>query len=552
MGMSAGERVMQLCDPGTFHEWERGLVSTDPLKFIDKKPYPERLKEAWEKTGMRDAAIVGRGKIHGLDAVFCFLDFEFMGGTMGSVVGEKVSRAFRRATKLKLPLISVVNSGGARMQEGMLSLMQMAKTSSAAAAHSRAGLLYISLQANPTTGGIAASFSSLGDVVISEPGALVGFVGPRVIEQTIGEKIPPESHTAEFLLEHGMIDAIVERRDQKKFLADLVRHLTHPGELVRTVSRVPSAKRHRSVDPWTMLQCARHPERPTSIDYIARIFTDFCELHGDRHFGDDRAIIGGVAELEGKPVMILALEKGRGRDGTHRNLGMPLPEGYRKAVRLMQMASKFRLPIITFIDTPGAYPGFESEKRGIAMALAGSLAAMSSVPVPVISVVVGEGGSGGALALGVGNIVIMQERAVYSVISPEGAAAILFGDASRARDLAPRLRFTAFDLLDLGIIDHLVPEPPEGAHTDPDRAAQLVKAALLHFLPKLEKKSGAALLRQRFVKYSHMGETGTLWKELIGQEIHESLDFIHKGLSRLLGGHTMEDAKRDGRLQVEQ
>ena len=296
------------------------------------------------------------------------------------------------------------------MQEGMLSLMQMAKTASAVALHSLEGLLYISVQTNPTTGGISSSFSSLGDVILAEPGALIGFVGPRVIEQTLGEKLPPESHTAEFLQSHGMIDRIVHRRDLRQTISHLISHLTH----VQSVKISPKQKRaevkYDNMEAWEMVKMARHRERPTSVAYIKRIFDHFVELHGDRYFGDDPAVIGGVGEIDGNPVMILAQEKGSTDEEKrmHRQ-GMSYPEGYRKAVRLMRLAEKFQIPLITLVDTPGAYPGFEAEKRGIAKALAESLFTMSSLSIPTISVVVGEGGSGGALALALTNRVLMQQ-----------------------------------------------------------------------------------------------------------------------------------------------
>ena len=429
-----------------------------------------------------------------------------MGGTMGSVVGEKVAKAFMKAIHLRLPVVSIVSSGGARMQEGMLSLMQMAKTASAVALHSLEGLLYISVQTNPTTGGISSSFSSLGDVILAEPGALIGFVGPRVIEQTLGEKLPPESHTAEFLQSHGMIDRIVHRRDLRQTISHLISHLTH----VQSVKISPKQKRaevkYDNMEAWEMVKMARHRERPTSVAYIKRIFDHFVELHGDRYFGDDPAVIGGVGEIDGNPVMILAQEKGSTDEEKrmHRQ-GMSYPEGYRKAVRLMRLAEKFQIPLITLVDTPGAYPGFEAEKRGIAKALAESLFTMSSLSIPTISVVVGEGGSGGALALALTNRVLMQQRAIYSVISPEGASAILWGDAGKAEELTPYLKLTARELLELQVIDDVVPEPGEGAHTNVDEAARMVKDCILINLGELSRLSPEKLRKDRYKKFSEMG-----------------------------------------------
>ncbi|MCE1247086.1 MAG: acetyl-CoA carboxylase, carboxyltransferase subunit beta [Firmicutes bacterium] len=544
--LSAKERIKLLIDPGTFREWEKGMTSVDPLRFVDKKTYMERLREAQEATGMIDAVIIGLGEIDGNEAVFCFLDFEFMGGTMGSVVGEKISAAFNKALKKKLPVISVVSSGGARMQEGILSLMQMAKTSAAVARFHKAGLPYISVQTNPTTGGISASFSSLGDVVIAEPKALIGFVGPRVVEQTIGEKLPPEASKAEFLLEHGMLDKIVERKDLKTKIAHLVAHFTRkpPSKFPRL--SVPHHKPLKHIEAWDAVEAARNPGRPTSLDYIERIFTNFIELKGDRHFGDDPAVITGLGDLEGQTVAVIAMERGRNDDERKmRNRGMARPEGYRKAQRMMDFAEKFKFPLITFVDTPGAYPGYESLQRGMASALAHCFRRMVSLQIPTLTFVVGEGGSGGALALAVADRVFMQERAIFSVISPEGAASILYGDAGKAKELAPFMKLTAFDLYNLEITDKIVPESQGGAHTDILTSSQLIKIEMLKNLDVLRKVNINQLLDERYEKYEKMGKTGVYWQELLKHELKEGIANIQKSVTQFLKESREGKEKKD-------
>src|SRR5580765_7905483 len=238
----------------------------------------------------------------------------------------------------------------------------------------------------------------------------------------------------------------------------------------------PEAPKHVA---WQRVQLARHPKRPHTLDYIERLFTDFQEIHGDRLYGDDPAIVCGSAFFEGQPVMVIGEQKGRDtKQKLHRNFGMPKPEGYRKAIRVMKLAAKFGRPILTILDTPGAYPGIETEERGQAEAIARNLREMSRLGTPVICVCIGEGGSGGALALGVGNHVYLMENAIYSVISPEGCAAIIYRDAARAADAAEALKLTAPDLLQLGLIDGIIPEPPEGAHTDADAAAVFLRDTL--------------------------------------------------------------------------
>jgi acetyl-CoA carboxylase carboxyl transferase subunit alpha len=257
---------------------------------------------------------------------------------------------------------------------------------------------------------------------------------------------------------------------------------------------------------WERVQLARHPKRPHSLDYIQRIFTNFQELHGDRAYGDDHSIVAGMAWFEGSPVMIAAQQKGRDtKQKLFRNFGMPKPEGYRKAMRLMEMAAKFSRPIITLLDTPGAYPGIDAEERGQAEAIAQNLREMSRLGVPIIVVVVGEGGSGGALALGVGNRIYMMENSVYSVISPESCAAIIYRDSGKAALAAAALKLTAPDLLGLGLIDGIVPEPGEGAHTDPDNAADALRLMLRIGLSELTGLSEQQLIDDRYEKFRRMG-----------------------------------------------
>ncbi|MFH1265545.1 MAG: acetyl-CoA carboxylase carboxyltransferase subunit alpha [Planctomycetota bacterium] len=269
----------------------------------------------------------------------------------------------------------------------------------------------------------------------------------------------------------------------------------------------PSEERAGPVsDSWRCVQLARHPKRPHTLDYIQRLITDFQELHGDRTFADDPAIVCGIGFFEKSPVVILGQQKGRDtKQKLYRNFGMPKPEGYRKAVRIMQMAAKFGRPVITLLDTPGAYPGIDAEERGQAEAIATNLREMSRLTVPVITVCIGEGGSGGALALGVGNRVYMLENAIYSVISPESCAAIIWRDSGKAELAAGALKLTASDLLRLGLIDGIVPEPGEGAHTDPDQAAGFLRETLLRVLDELARFGPQELVEDRYNKFRRMG-----------------------------------------------
>jgi acetyl-CoA carboxylase carboxyl transferase subunit alpha len=280
------------------------------------------------------------------------------------------------------------------------------------------------------------------------------------------------------------------------------------GEIGALRQRLEELRRdiYGKLTPWQRVQIARHPRRPYTLDYIARVCTDFIELHGDRHYADDKAIVGGPAYIDGQAVVVVGHQKGRTlQESMARNFGMPHPEGYRKALRLMRMAAKFGAPIVAFIDTAGAYPGIGAEERGQATAIAENLREMAGFAVPIVCCVIGEGGSGGALAIGVGDRLLMMENAWYSVISPEGCASILYRDAARAADAARALKITATDLKELSIVDEIVAEPLGGAHRDTDAAAAALKKAILSHLADLKGLSTEALLEKRYQKYRVLG-----------------------------------------------
>ena len=281
------------------------------------------------------------------------------------------------------------------------------------------------------------------------------------------------------------------------------------SEEIRTLrekSTKLTEKIYANLSPWDIVKVARHPRRPYTLDYISRVFTDFDELHGDRHFGDDRAIVGGTARLNGRPVMVIGQEKGRAvKDKVLRNFGMPKPEGYRKALRLMSMAERFKMPVVTLIDTPGAYPGIDSEERGISEAIAQNLAVMSRLATPIVYVVIGEGSSGGALGIGVGDHLAMLQYATYFVISPEGCANIIWKSTANAPDAAAAMGVTSKVLQDLGIVDATIPEPMGGAHRNVDLMAERIQAHLIKELDRLEQSSVEDMLEQRYQRLMSYG-----------------------------------------------
>ena len=410
--IGARPRLATLLDAGSFVEQDAGLVSVDPLGFVDQKAYPDRIVAAQQATGLRDAAVWGTGTVAGIRIAICALDFGFMGGSMGSVVGEKVARAAEAALGERIPLVIVSASGGARMQEGTLALMQLAKTLAAIERLGIAGVPYISILTDPTTGGVFASYAAVGDVNIAEPDALIGFAGARVSAGTIAEELPPGFQRSEFLLRHGFLDRIVTRADLRDELATILGLLrprpprpvanarpeaspdgdaasaadTAAGE--RSAAVVDDAAGDRPADTaaadtaqvptastlpalpadeegraaaaeavWSRVRRARDLKRPHTLELLEGITDRFVELHGDRFFADDEAIVAGLAAIDGRNVVVIGHQKGAETDeNIRRNFGMPHPEGYRKAMRLMSLAKRFGMPVVTFVDTPGAYP----------------------------------------------------------------------------------------------------------------------------------------------------------------------------------------------------
>ena len=502
----AWERIRMTVDEDTFEEWDAQMDFVNPLQF---KGYENKVKTLKEKTGLDEAVLTGKGMIQGNPVAIAVCDGRFLMASMGEIVGEKITRAVERATREHLPVVIFACSGGARMQEGIVSLMQMAKTAAALKRHSQAGLLYVSVLTDPTTGGVTASFAMLGDVILAEPQALIGFAGPRVIEQTIGEKLPKGFQRSEFLLEHGFIDRIVERNEMKQVLGDILAMHSVSKEWPKTdeIQEVLENKNEfgNRKTPWERVQISREKDRPVGQDYLKQLFPDFMEFHGDRAFGDDKAVIGGIARFHGRPVTVIVQSKGKStKENLERHFGMPSPEGYRKALRLMKQAEKFQRPVLCFVDTPGAFCGVEAEERGQGEAIARNLFEMAALTVPVLSVVIGEGGSGGALAMAVANEVWMMENAIYSILSPEGFAAILWKDSTRAKEAAEVMKLTAIDLKELGIIEQIIPEPEGYTVENMQPVTADLGEKIEAFLKKWEQCVGEEIVEQRYHRFRNM------------------------------------------------
>ena len=531
---TARERIETLADPGSFKEINRTVTSLDPLSFSSRTSYRQSVFRDQRRTGLTEAAVTGTCSIGGTTAVLIVLDFGFMGGTMGCVVGEKVALAFEYAKRRKQPVVAVVTSGGVRIQEGVLSLMQMAKTAMAANRLAEAGLPFISVLANPSTGHAYASFANLADIIVAEPGAIVGLSSMRAVKNSADVPSPADSHSAESRLQHGMIDAVVDRTQSKDTIAALLDMLMSKYQLTRRDrqdSGYVQPPRAASLTAWEAVNLARHPERPTGLDYLSQMVTNFVELHGDRVFGDDEALIWGLGQIGGQTIVVIGQERGDPDDAQQG--GRISPEGFRETQRAVRLAAKFDLPIITLIDTPGPHISADAEQRGLGSAIAGAMAELAGVEVPSIAVIIGEGGSEGALPLAVVDRVFMLENAIYSVISPEDAAALMYQDAARADEAAESLKLTAHDCFELGIVDLIVQEPAGGAHTNPTEAARHLRRMLLQELSVLQAGSRKRLLRSRYKKFRNMGEYNSHFRTAITREVNSLRGIVSTRVRRM-------------------
>jgi acetyl-CoA carboxylase carboxyl transferase subunit beta len=514
--LSARERLATLLDTGSFHEDDRGVTAIDPLSFQGKQSYRSRVINAQRRTGLAESALTGTGTIFGRDIVISVLDFSFLGGSIGVVAGERLARAFEKATARRVPVITVCSTSGTRMQEGLLALMQVPRVIAAAGRHARAGLPHIGVLTDPTTGSAYAGFLNLADFLIAEPNALIGYAALRALQENAGHDLPANAHTSELHLAHGLVDAVIPRaqlRDSIALLLDLLLNdyrLSAPHEL----HEGKAAQSARGA--WQQVQISRHELRPTATDFIGRMTTSFVALHGDRSGEDDPAIVAGFASIGGEAVVIIGQDRPENPSAEHGWIAAP---GFRKAKRAMDLAAKFELPVVTLIDTSGALPTLESEQSGLGHAIAECMATMLELPVPTLAVITGEANSEGAVAMAVADRVLMLDNAVYEVIRPEDAAKILYQEADRAGEAAERLRLTSHDCIKLGIVDTIVPEPGDGAHTDHNEAAMLLRRSVLRELTRIQRSRPKKLLERRYERYREMGSTrswlrGTLERRL--------------------------------------
>ncbi len=545
--LSARQRIDLLAETGSFKESYKYLKSVTPLSFSQRGHYSKLLAQDQNRTGLTEAAVIGRCHIEDIEVMLVVLDFGFMGGSMGSVVGEKVALALEAAARQGLPLVALVTGGGVRLQEGVLSLMQMAKTVTAANRLREKGVPCIVVLANPSTGQAYASFANLADVILAEPGSLIGLSPLRTLRAVAQKPLPLDAHTAEAHLAHGLLDNVVDREGLKDRLATLLKILTaqkqvEKGEykrLLKGALPTPSPP-----EAWQAVEIARCAERPSAMTYMRSILYPFIELRGDRLNSDDRSVVGGVGYLSGEPVAILGQQHQPTLEGERYHV---YPDGLRKAQRLINLAARFKLPLITLIDTQGADPGLEAEEQGIGNAIANTLSLMADAPIPIISVIIGEGGSEGALALGLSDRILMQHYAIYSPISLNRTLGGPYHNPMLDREAAEALMLTSADCLELGIVDQIVPEPEGGAHINPNEAIAALAITVMKELAELSKQSASKLLKRRYQKFRRMGEATPYSQEAMTREVELLAQISAVSVGRGQAGRTQRRrASEDG------
>ncbi|MCC6383202.1 MAG: acetyl-CoA carboxylase carboxyltransferase subunit alpha/beta [Dehalococcoidia bacterium] len=530
--LTANERLATLLDPGSFAETDRGVTAIDPLSFAGRHSYRSRVINAQRRTGLAEAALTGTGTVFGRDVVVAVLDFAFLGGSIGVVAGERLARAFEKATARRTPLVTVCSTSGTRMQEGLLALMQVPRVIVAARRHAHQGLPHVAVLTDPTTGSAYSGFVNLADYALAEPNALLGYAALRVVQEQEGHDLPPHAHTSESHLEHGLVDAVVPRDQLRDALALVLDVIMSDYRLSAPENKRAGRGPHTAREALQQLELSRHEQRPTAGDFVGRMLTSFVPIRGDRMGSDDPAILAGFGSLAGEAVVVVGENRPHGETEWRGWIG---PAGFRKATRALRLAGKFQLPVITLIDSVGALPSLESEEAGLGHAIAECTGAMLEAPVPTIAVITGEGSSEAAVALAAADRVLMLDNAVYEVIRPEDAAKILYQEPGRTAEVAERMRITSHDCLRLGVVDATVPEPGDGAHTNHQEAAALLRRSILRELTTLQRQRPKRRLERRYERYRHTGSTRSWLRGTLERRLAHLFDRIGGIADRLRG-----------------
>jgi acetyl-CoA carboxylase carboxyl transferase alpha subunit/acetyl-CoA carboxylase carboxyl transferase beta subunit len=528
--LSARERIATLLDPASFHEDDRGVSAIDPISFQGRHGYRSRVISAQRRTGLTEAVLTGTGTIFGKEIVVAVVDFSFLGGSIGVAAGERLARAFEKAASRRAPIVTVWSTSGTRMQEGLLALLQLPRVMAAVQSQPGPHVPHIAVLADPTTGSAYAGYVNRADIIIAEPNALVGFAAMRVLQEQEGGGLAERAHTSEAHLERGLIDAVIDRPRLRDSVAQLLEMLRSEYEVSAAGRADGAVGAHLHKGAWRQVQLSRHERRPTARDLIARMTTTFVEIRGDRATGDDPSVVAGIGSLGGLPVVIVGQQRPHDAAGAQGWIG---PAGFRKAERAFKLAGRLELPIVTLVDTAGAHPGIESEEGGLGHAISSCMATLLEARVSTVAVITGEGSSEAAVAMAVADRVLMLDNATYEVVRPEDAARILSAEGTGAEEVAERLRLTSHDCLSLGVIDGIVPEPGDGAHTDHAEAALLVRRSVLRALTQLQKARPKKRLEQRYERYRHVGSTRSRLRGRLERRLAHLTDRLSRAWARI-------------------
>ena len=533
--ISAKERINLIIDSGSFKEINKNLSSNfEQIAQEELENYDEKIKSDQFRTGLDEAAVTGTAKVNGKQITVIALDFGFLGGSMGLIVGEKIALAYELAAKKQFPVITIINSGGTRVQEGVISLMQMSKTVSAANLLKNSNIPMISILCNPSTGQVMSSFATLSDIIIGEPGAKIGYSSYRKLRN----KNPDESkdqYTSEDFLKRGFVDLVINREDLKYQISTLIDILKPKYSYKSKKIKITKNKNLKFNNALESLKISRNIDRPKASIYINNIFSDFIELHGDRINDDDDSVIIGLGRILNEPFILIAQERKvitKSNNNVARNYNNKIiPSGFRKANRALKLAEKFKVPCLCLVDAVYPELSLKSEYSGLAFSISELISTKLNLETPILSVIIGEGGSETALAFSIADSIMMQKNSIFTPLSPEEAAKIKLGDSRKVKEISNIMKFTSEDCLKLGIIDRVIDEPSEGSHQNYLESSKLLQEGIIEELSLIRNVYPKTLAKRRSNKFRKMGEYSQKYKTDLRTEINIWSSAFRAGVS---------------------
>ncbi len=531
----AKERINLIIDRGTFKEINKNLSSNfEQIAQEELENYDEKIKSDQFRTGLNEAVVTGTAKINGEDIIIIALDFGFLGGSMGLIVGEKVALAYELASKKNLPAITIINSGGSRIQEGVISLMQMSKTVSSANLLKNSNIPMITILCNPSTGQTMSSFATVSDIIIGEPGAKIGYSSYRKLKNKNSDD-SRKQYTSEEFLTNGFIDLVVSRDELKYKISVLISILKPKYSYKSKKLKITKNKNLKFNNALESLKISRNIDRPKSSIYINNIFSEFIELHGDRIGNDDNSVIIGIGKIINEPFILVAQERRvitKSNNNVSRNYNNKImPSGFRKANRALKLAEKFKIPCLCLVDAVYPELSLKSEYSGLAYSISELLSNKLSLETPILSIIIGEGGSETALAFSIADSIMMQKNSIFTPLSPEEAAKIRLGDSRKVKEISNMMRFTSEDCLKLGIIDRVIDEPNEGSHQNHLESSRLLQEGIIEELSLIKNVYPKTLAKRRANKFRKMGDYSQKYKTDLKTEINIWSSAFKAGIS---------------------